>query len=108
MDEFLCSLSGRPLFAAFFRRARAGLKVKGSTDDSELLCTKIAKNEKYLTLQETRETRSLIRETCTLLDARQNAASLTNDMSSPRDDHHTTLHSCASLLVFCLRNYVLK
>ena len=45
MDELLCSLSGQPLFAAF-RRARAGPKVKGSTDDSELICTK---TEKYLT-----------------------------------------------------------
>ena len=38
------------------------------------------------TLQEARETRLLIREACTPLDARQRAASPSDDMSSPRDE----------------------
>ena len=46
---------------------------------------KIAKIEKYLTPQEAQETRLLIREAYTLLDARQNVASPNDDTSNPRD-----------------------
>ena len=81
MDQLVCFLSGRPLFAAF-RRTRAGPEAKCSANDGAWGCTKSLESTLYIP-QEVRETRLIILSTC---NARQTDAALptTADMSNPQ------------------------
>ena len=81
MDQLLCFLSRRPLFAAF-RRTRAGPEAKCSANDSAWVCTKKLEGASYIP-QEVRETRLIILST---YNSRQTDEALpaTADMSSPQ------------------------